>query len=112
MAAELATTLEQAIQAAKRRLELTRVLLSKGIDSDLNLAQFEQAYELQLSQLPPLRAQRDWAMYQCAFLAGGFPLDLQATLEKPGQPLLTKKSLPTALPSQMLRNRPDIRQAE
>ena len=103
---------EQAIQAAKRRLELTRVLLSKGIDSDLNLAQFEQAYELQLSQLPPLRVQRDWAMYQCAFLAGGFPLDLQATLVKPGQPLLTKKSLPTALPSQMLRNRPDIRQAE
>lgn len=103
---------EKAIEASKRRLELTRVLLGKGIDSDLNLAQYEQAYELQLSQLPPLRAQRDWAMYQCAFLAGGFPMDLQATLEKPGQPLLTKKTLPAALPSQMLRNRPDIRQAE
>ena len=103
---------EKAIIASKRRLELTRVLLKKGIDSDLNLAQFEQAYELQLSQLPPLRAQRDWAMYQCAFLAGGFPLDLQATLEQPGAPLLTKKPLPALLPSQMLRNRPDIRQAE
>lgn len=103
---------EKAIEASKRRLELARVLLNKGIDSDLNLAQFEQSYELQLSQLPPLRAQRDWAMYQCAFLAGGFPLDLQATLEQPGQPLMTKKTLPAVLPSQMLRNRPDIRQAE
>ena len=103
---------EKAIAASKRRLELTRVLLKKGIDSDLNLAQFEQAYEFQLSQLPPLRAQRDWAMYQCAFLAGGFPLDFQTTLEQPGSPLLTKKPLPAVLPSQMLRNRPDIRQAE
>ena len=103
---------EKAIEASKRRLVLTRVLLKKGIDSDLNLAQYEQAYELQLSQLPPLKAQRDWAIYQCGFLAGGFPLDLQATLEKPASPLLTKKALPAALPSQMLRNRPDIRQAE
>ncbi|MGI9143130.1 MAG: efflux transporter outer membrane subunit [Fluviibacter sp.] len=103
---------EKAIVASKRRLELTRLLLKRGLDSDLNLAQFEQAYELQLSQLPPLRAQRDWAMYQCAFLAGGFPLDLQKTLEKPAAPLLTRKPLPSALPSQMLRNRPDIRQAE
>jgi NodT family efflux transporter outer membrane factor (OMF) lipoprotein len=103
---------EKAIEASKRRLELTRLLLQRGIDSDLNLAQFEQAYELQLSQLPPLKAQRDWAIYQCGFLAGGFPLDLQSTLEKPGAPLLTRKSLPAMLPSQMLRNRPDIRQAE
>ena len=103
---------EKAIEASNRRLELTRVLLKKGIDSDLNLAQYEQAYELQLSQLPPLKAQRDWAMYQCAFLVGGFPLDLKASLEKPGMPLLTRKPLPAALPSQMLRNRPDIRQAE
>ena len=103
---------EKAIEASKRRLVLTRLLLKRGIDSDLNLAQYEQAYELQLSQLPPLKAQRDWAMYQCAFLAGGFPLDLQKSLEKPGSPLLMRKPLPAALPSQMLRNRPDIRQAE
>jgi|GEM_PF-303065 len=103
---------EQAIMASKRRLELTKLLLKRGIDSDLSLAQYEQAYEFQVSQLPPLKAQRDWALYQCAFLAGGFPLDLQTTLEKPGRPLLTKKPLPSALPSQMLRNRPDIRQAE
>ena len=103
---------EKAIEASKRRLELTRLLLKRGIDSDLNLAQFEQAYELQLSQLPPLKAQRDWAIYQCSFLAGGFPLDLQKSLEKPGAPILTRKPLPAALPSQMLRNRPDIRQAE
>lgn len=103
---------EKAIEASKRRLELTKVLLNRGIDSDLNLAQFEQAYELQVSQLPPLKAQRDWAIYQCGFLAGGFPLDLQATLAKPAPPLLTLKPLPAALPSQMLRNRPDIRQAE
>ncbi len=103
---------EKAIEASKRRLELTRLLLKRGIDSDLNLAQFEQAYEFQVSQLPPLKAQRDWAIYQCGFLAGGFPLDLQTTLEKPGAPLLTRKALPEVLPSQMLRNRPDIRQAE
>ena len=103
---------EKAIASSKRRLELTRLLLKRGIDSDLNLAQYEQAYEYQVSQLSPLKAQRDWAMYQCAFLAGGFPLDLQATLEKTGAPLSTRKALPAALPSQMLRNRPDIRQAE
>lgn len=103
---------EQAIAASRRRLELTRLLLKRGIDSDLNLAQYEQAYEYQVSQLPPLKAQRDWAIYQCGFLAGGFPLDLQSTLEKPAAPLLTRKPLPAALPSQMLRNRPDIRQAE
>lgn len=103
---------EKAIEASRRRLVLTRLLLKRGIDNDLNLAQYEQAYELQLSQLPPLRAQRDWAIYQCGFLAGGFPLDLQATLEKPSAPLLTRKPLPSAVPSQMLRNRPDIRQAE
>lgn len=103
---------EKAIEASKRRLELTKVLLNRGIDSDLNLAQFEQAYELQVSLLPPLKAQRDWAIYQCGFLAGGFPLDLQRLLEKPAPPLLSQKPLPAALPSQMLRNRPDIRQAE
>ena len=103
---------EKAIEASKRRLALTRLLLKRGLDSDLDLAEYEQAYEQLLSQLPPLKAQRDWAMYQCAFLAGGFPLDLQKSLEKPAAPLLTRKALPSALPSQMLRNRPDIRQAE
>ncbi len=103
---------EKAIEASKRRLALSRVLLKRGLDSDLNLAQYEQAYELQQSLLPPLKAQRDWAIYQCAFLTGGFPTDLQTKLEKPAPLLLTRKPLPSALPSQVLRNRPDIRQAE
>lgn len=103
---------EKAIEASQRRLALTRTLLKRGLDSNLSLAQFEQAHEQQQSLLPPLKAQRDWMMYQCAFLTGGFPLDLQAALENPAPLLISRKPLPSALPSQVLRNRPDIREAE
>jgi NodT family efflux transporter outer membrane factor (OMF) lipoprotein len=92
-------------------LEILRSQYAKGYASELDVA----AQESQLAQiaatLPPLLKQLAQQRDLLTVLAGGFPnQDLAEKFELSN--LSLPQELPVSLPSQMVEQRPDIRQAE
>jgi len=92
-------------------LEILRTQYAKGYVSRLDVA----AQESQLAQvqatLPPLLKQLAQQRDLLAVLAGGFPsLDLSEKFELSS--LQLPQELPLSLPSQLVEQRPDVRQAE
>ena len=100
------------IQATKESLRLTKVQYDRGLISDLNLAKSQAQYEAAQASLQPLLATVDSSINSLALLLGTYPGEVRPLLEKPGQALNVPERLPLTLPSDVLRNRPDIRQAE
>lgn len=95
---------------ARQVLDLVEVQASQGAVSDLEVAQQRNALQTFEAAMPPLRQQRDQALYQLAVLVGapaeGFHLqgeDLK-DVQVP-QPA-------SGLPIGLLRQRPDIQAAE
>jgi NodT family efflux transporter outer membrane factor (OMF) lipoprotein len=99
------------IDLQKRQLELVDEQLRVGAASlpDL-LAQKSQLAQL-VSTLPPLEKELDLSRHLLAVLAGRFPGDTELptfTLEE----LKLPGELPVSLPSDLVRQRPDIRASE
>jgi len=95
---------------AQQVLDLVQVQASQGAVSNLEVAQQRNALQTFQAAMPPLRQQRDQALYQLAVLVGAAPQGF--TLEANG---LQGIALPTAsagMPVSLLRQRPDIQAAE
>jgi NodT family efflux transporter outer membrane factor (OMF) lipoprotein len=98
--------------AAKEAVRLTQVQFDRGLVSDVNLAKAKAQYELAQGSLHPLLATIDSSTNSLALLLGSYPAEIKPLLEKQAPVLNTPKRLPLVLPSEVMRNRPDIRQAE
>lgn len=83
-----------------------------GLGTDADVAQARAERELAEARLPELQGEQARLVHAISVLAGGFPADGAATLAATGQPLLVPPALPAGLPSDVVRNRPDIRAAE
>ncbi|MEJ2801326.1 TolC family protein [Comamonadaceae bacterium PP-2] len=62
--------------------------------------------------LPPLRAQRQGALYRLATLSGRLPQDFPREVQDCAAPPAIASQIPVGDGAQLLRRRPDIRQAE
>ena len=62
--------------------------------------------------MPPLHQDVARLAHAIGVLVGGFPETLRATLSAPGATLPVAPALPVTLPSDVIRERPDIRAAE
>jgi NodT family efflux transporter outer membrane factor (OMF) lipoprotein len=92
--------------------DLQRTKLQAGIASDLDVANAEAQAAGTESQIPTLQTQIEQARHQLSVLLGREPAALNAELE-PEAPLPTGPlAVPPGLPSELLRRRPDVRQAE
>ena len=100
------------IAIAKESVRLTKVQFDRGLISDINLAKAQAQYEAALANLQPLLATIDSSTNSLALLLGTYPAEIKPLLEKQAPALNTPKRLPLVLPSEVMRNRPDIRQAE
>lgn len=114
------------LRAAQRRLEIT----NKNIDAqagtvDITTARFEAGLTSELdvvradallasteSQVPLLETQIAASMHRLAVLLGEAPGALKDHLGPPVAMPMAPESVPVGLPSELLRRRPDIRQAE
>jgi NodT family efflux transporter outer membrane factor (OMF) lipoprotein len=101
----------QLVAISTNLLQVLRNQLAKGYASRLDVA----AQEAQLAQteaaLPPLLKQLAQQRDLLAALSGGFPgTDLPEQFELSG--LRLPEDLPVSLPSQLVEQRPDVRQAE
>jgi len=96
-------------KSRRESLDLTKRRLAGGVASSLEVSQAEVALSNLDAQLIELNRQRALNLHQLAILTGVLDLKLEAadirTLPMPPEP-------PAGLPSSLLENRPDIREAE
>jgi NodT family efflux transporter outer membrane factor (OMF) lipoprotein len=95
---------------ARQVLDLVEVQASQGAVSNLEVAQQRNAMQTFEAAMPPLRQQRDLALYQLAVLVGAPPQGFH--LQGDGLDTLQVPQPATGLPIGLLRQRPDIQAAE
>ncbi len=96
--------------AARDVLNAIKGRLAVGTVTQLEVAQQESALDQELALVPPLELQADQARNQIALLTGRTPEGvhiLGGSLDRVRAPVI-----PAGLPSQLLRRRPDVAEAE
>ena len=83
-----------------------------GLGTTADVAQARAERELAEARIPELQGDEVRLAHAIGVLAGGFPADQKDALAADGQALLSPPALPAGLPSDVVRNRPDIRAAE
>lgn len=95
---------------AKQVLDLVEYQASQGAVSNLEVEQQRNAWQTFVAAMPPLRQQRDMALYQLAVLVGVPPQGFK--LQASGLQSLSVPQPASGLPMGLLRQRPDIQAAE
>lgn len=83
-----------------------------GLGTTADVAQARAERELAQARLPELQGDQARLAHAIGVLTGGFPADWAEALTAAGQPLPVPPALPAGLPSDVVRNRPDLRAAE
>ncbi len=99
------------IATAGQGLALTRRLFAQGLGTSLQVAQAQAELETEQATTQPLQTRIVQLSHAIAVLLGQMPGSLEAMLTRP-RPLPQVPALPVALPSMVVANRPDIREAE
>ncbi|MBB6505216.1 NodT family efflux transporter outer membrane factor (OMF) lipoprotein [Sphingomonas endophytica] len=95
----------------KTTLDATERLHRAGLASGASVAEARAQWRLGQARLPAFAEQIARDRHAIATLTGGFPGDAIAELDTVA-PLPASPELPSSVPSQLLRDRPDIRAAE
>lgn len=99
------------IASEEELLGLIRSRAEAGLASDLDVERQAAQLALLRASLPQLDALRLQAIHRLGVLTGEQPTALRAELEAV-QPALQMPDSPAAIPSEVLRRRPDLRRAE
>ncbi len=97
---------------AKQLVDLTVERQQAGLTTSLDVANARATAAEIESQIPTLTAQRDTSISEIGLLLGVTPQALPAELTTPQAVPLTPPSVPIGLPGDLLRRRPDVREAE
>lgn len=100
------------IATEQRALALSEKAFDAGLGTDMDVARARAAVETSQGQVPQLKVSMARMSHAIAVLLGRFPGELTEELAKPSANGETLPALPAALPSEVVRNRPDIRRAE
>lgn len=103
---------EKNIFTQQQALEIARARYQAGLSSELDVAQAQAQLATTEAGIPQLETSMRQAVHQLGVLLGQPPAslleELLATAALPGGP----PEVPAGLPSDLLRRRPDVRQAE
>lgn len=105
IARENSRTQEQTVELVRNKFQI-------GLGGELEVAQAETLLAQTTAQIPALDSSAIQAMHQLALLLGQQPHTLKAELITPTPTPPVPPQLPAVLPSELLRQRPDIRSAE
>jgi len=103
---------EQNLKSAQQLVDLTVERQQAGLTTSLDVANARATAAEISSQIPTLTAQRDALINQIGLLLGVTPEVLPAELITPGAVPMVPPSVPIGLPGDLLRRRPDVREAE
>jgi len=104
--------LGQNIAAARSSVDLVQGRSDRGLTNELDLSLAKRQLATLQADLRPLAAQIDASRHAISVLLGLFPEDLAKELAKPGPILALPAKIPVGQPIDLLRRRPDIREAE
>lgn len=104
--------LRRNVAIQERSLGLTRERFRAGVVTELDVQQAIGLLEATRSQIPALEAQRRQAENALAILLGLTPVEARRILATEGQIPKAPKEVAVGIPADLLRRRPDIRQAE
>jgi len=107
-----AVVLQRNIDTAQRSLDLVQARYDRGIINELDVTLAQRQLATLKSQTAPIQSQIDAAQYAIAALLARYPEDLQHELAQPGLLPLLPQQVEAGLPLDLLRRRPDIREAE
>jgi multidrug efflux system outer membrane protein len=99
------------LTSERQTLELTQLLDETGRSSELDVQRSRAHLMATEATIPPLEAAEKQAAYRLAVLLGQRPGELDAELV-PAPVATYAKALPIGDPSELLRQRPDVRAAE
>ncbi|THF34515.1 efflux transporter outer membrane subunit [Pseudomonas atacamensis] len=103
---------EQTVELLDRSMRITSARVETGRSDRLDLIQMKALRDEQRAELPPLRAQREAALFRLATLTGRTPHDLPArVLEAKTVPLIDQP-IPLGDGAALIARRPDVRAAE
>ncbi|HWK46768.1 MAG TPA: efflux transporter outer membrane subunit [Stellaceae bacterium] len=100
------------ITAEQDALSLTQQKFSQGLGNELDVAQARAQLETLRAVVPQLQTTAAVQAHAIAVLIGRVPSEVEAELSKPGALPPSPPVLPATTPSSVVRNRPDIREAE
>jgi len=99
-------------QTQAANFTIIRQQAKAGFVTQLNVNQQQAQVEATIAQIPELQAQAQAQIHAIAVLLGQAPETVTAELDTAGPLPTPPLTLPVGLPSDLLRRRPDIRQAE
>jgi NodT family efflux transporter outer membrane factor (OMF) lipoprotein len=103
---------EANLRSARGIVGLSQQRANAGLENSLDVANLRAQAASVAAQIPPLRIQRDALINQLSLLLGEGPEALRAELITPRAVPPVPPSVPIGLPAELLRRRPDIREAE
>jgi len=103
---------ERTIELQSDSVDLTQRLLDAGSGNGLDTARARSALESSRASLPPLRAQRDGALFRLATLTGRTPAEASEAARACPRPPQLAQAIPVGDGAALLARRPDVRQAE
>jgi len=103
---------EQNLRSEEQTLALTRRRFRGGLAAGLDEANAQAQVATTAAQIPPLKTSVDQTIYSLSVLLGREPAALTRELSQPGAIPPVPPQVPVGLPSDLLRQRPDIRRCE
>jgi NodT family efflux transporter outer membrane factor (OMF) lipoprotein len=100
------------IKIAQQTVDVVQQRYDRGLTNELDLDLAKRELSTLQSNLAPLQAELIASERRLAVLLGEYPGDLEAELERPGQLPRVPDSMQPGIPIDLLRRRPDIREAE
>jgi NodT family efflux transporter outer membrane factor (OMF) lipoprotein len=100
------------IEAARKVLDLAQTRLDRGLTNELDVVLAKRQVATLEADVEPLKALIASNGYAVAVLVGDYPEALAADLRRPGAIPRLPARAPVGLPVDLLRRRPDIREAE
>jgi len=100
------------LKAQQHSADLTRQRFQGGLVSGLDVANAQAQVATTAAQIPVLEQSAQQAIYSLSLLLGHEPGSLLSELVPPQSIPAAPPAVPVGVPSELLRRRPDIRQAE
>jgi NodT family efflux transporter outer membrane factor (OMF) lipoprotein len=102
----------ETIDVVQKSVDIARVKLQRGIVNDLDVVLAERQLATVESRIAPLEARLASAERSVAVLLGRYPEELRAELDASAPLPSPPAEIPTGIPGDLLRRRPDLRAAE
>src|ERR1700727_1279857 len=100
------------IEASRKVLDLAQTRLDRGLTNELDVLLAKRQVETLQADVEPLKAQIAANAYAIAVLVGDYPENMSRRLQRPSTVPRLPARAPAGTPVDLLRRRPDIREAE